>query len=539
LQCEDSAICKPFNFQGVSVTLSSIDLVIVGVYLVAVLWLGLKLSKKDASKDSDFFVAGRSLGWFAIGASLFASNISSEHLIGLSADGFRTGLAVGNYEWGAVIVLIILALVFVPFYVGTHIQTIPEFLEKRFGPGSRMYLSILTIVANVLVRISVALYAGGLVIEQMFGIPFWPAILILTVITATYTAVGGLKAVVLTDSIQTVILLAGTIILTAIALDKVGGWSGLQAGLDESMFSMVKPASDPEMPWHGLLLGVPILGIWYWCTDQVIVQRVLGAKNIAQAQYGALFAAFLKILPVFLLVLPGLCGRVLFPEIEAKNVFPVLVQNLLPVGAKGLVAAALIAALMSSIDSTLNSTSTLFALDIFKRFKPEASDKTLLKVGRITTFVVVVFGILWVVVVAKAGSLFQYLQQVQAALSPPIAASFLIGVFWTRANHKGVMTALVTGLIMGISFVVAGVFIEGFMPFLISAAITFAVSVVILVVVSLLTEPPKQSQIDGLTWPFAKSLLEGEPSYQRAKKPVMIMASVLIVAMISLWISFA
>src|SRR3989338_2335720 len=332
-------------------TLTGIDLIIVIAYFVVVLALGLYFSRTDQKGDSDFFVAGRKLGWFMIGASLFASNISSEHLIGLSADGFRTGLAVGNYEWGACLILLILAVVFVPFYVGSKIQTMPEFLEKRYGVGARIYLSFITIVANVLVRISVALYAGAIVMQQMFGLGFWTSIFILAGTTVLYTAAGGLKAVVYTDSIQAIILLIGTAALSFLALDRVGGWTELKAGLDASMFDMVRPASDPEMPWVGLVLGVPVLGIWYWCTDQVIVQRVLGARSIHQARMGSIFAAFLKILPVFLFVLPGLCARVLFPEIEAKAVFPTLVNELLPVGVTGLVAGAFLAALVSSFDS--------------------------------------------------------------------------------------------------------------------------------------------------------------------------------------------
>ncbi|MCB0357071.1 MAG: sodium/solute symporter, partial [Bdellovibrionales bacterium] len=286
-------------------TLSAIDYSIIAVYLLSTLLLGLWISFREghsAQESEEYFVASRSLGWFAIGASLFASNISSEHLIGLAADGFRTGLAVGNYEWGACLILILLGAVFVPFYVGAKIKTMPEFLARRYGESAKIYLSVVTIAANILVRISVALYAGGLVIEKMFGLNMWLAIVILSLVTVVYTALGGLKAVVYTDSLQAIILLLGTCLLSYIALDKVGGWQQLQAQLDSQMFKMIKPASDPEMPWTGLLMGVPVLGIWYWCTDQVIVQRVLGAKNIHQARMGTLFAATLKILPVFLFV---------------------------------------------------------------------------------------------------------------------------------------------------------------------------------------------------------------------------------------------
>lgn len=516
-----------------ALTLHWLDLLIIGVYFVGVLSLGMWLARRDANASEDeYFVAGRSFGWFAIGASLFASNISSEHLIGLSADGFRSGLAVGNYEWGAAIVLVILATVFVPFYVGSRVRTMPEFLERRFGAGARIYLSLVTILANVLVRISVALYAGSVVMQELFGIGMWTAIVVLAVTTVFYTAAGGLKAVVYTDAVQAVVLLGGTIALTWIALSRVGGWEGLVASVEPEAFDMIRPADDPEMPWPGLLLGIPVLGVWYWCTDQVIVQRVLGAKDVQNARMGAVFAAFLKILPVFLFVLPGLCGRVLFPELtDAEAVFPTMLRELLPVGVTGLVAAGLIAALMSSIDSTLNSTGTLVSLDFYERYRPGATQKQVVAVGRITTVAVMLFGMAWVLVVERAESLFQYLQQVNAAISPPIAAAFLIGVFWRRANHTGVMAALLGGLGVGILLMVFEPF-----PFLISAAVTFAISVLLLVGGSLTTAPPRPEQVEGLTWGSAKQVLSGLSDAQR--RHFRVLATALVVIMIGLWTAF-
>ncbi|MFH1725794.1 MAG: sodium:solute symporter [Elusimicrobiota bacterium] len=516
-----------------SLSLHWIDLSIIGVYFVVVLGMGLWLARQEKGSASDFFVAGRKLGWLVVGASLFASNISSEHLIGLSADGFRSGLAVGNYEWGACVVLVILATVFVPFYIGSRIQTMPEFLERRFGRGARVYLSLVTIAANVLVRISVALYAGALVMQEMFGLGIWTSIAILALTTVLYTAAGGLKAVVYTDAVQAAVLLAGTAFLSAIALHKVGGWSGLTAALDPEMFDMVRPASDPEMPWPGLLLGVPILGIWYWCTDQVIVQRVLGSRDVHNARMGALFAAFLKILPVFLFVLPGLCGRVLFPEIESKTVFPVMVRELLPVGVTGLVAAALIAALMSSIDSTLNSTGTLVSLDFYQPRRPDATQAELVRVGRITTVVVMVFGVLWVLVVRRAESIFQYLQQVQAAISPPIAASFLLGVFWPRANHAGVLSSLLGGLCVGL-----GLLAWEPLPFLMAAGVTFAFSIIVLVAVSLATEPPKPEQVEGLCWKGIRPLLE-KATTSRQRLLFRVLVAAILACMAVLWLRFS
>lgn len=478
-----------------TIQLATIDYLILFTYFVVVLAVGWWISHHDKHMSADgFFVGGRQVGWFAIGASLFASNISSEHLIGLSADGFRTGLAVGNYEWGACVVLVLLAFLFVPFYISSGIRTLPEFLEKRFGLAARMYLSGMTLVMCVLVRLSVALYAGALVLQEFFGVPFWGAVLVLAITTVVYTAMGGLRAVIYTDVVQTVILLIGTAALTVIALTKVGGWSSLTAQLDASFFEMVRPASDKEMPWPGLLLGVPVLGIWYWCTDQVIVQRVLAAKSVTEARRGALFAAALKILPVFLFVLPGLCARVLYPEIDSKSAFPMLIAQLLPAGLTGLVAAALIAALMSSIDSTLNSAGALFSLDFYERFRPSASPEELVRVGRITTVVVSVFGIAWVSVVASAESLFQYLQQVNAAISPPIAATFLLGVLSRRVNHTGVMVGLVSGLVIGL-----GLLAFSDINFLIGAGINFGICVLIIVAASLLSEVPARAKVEGLT----------------------------------------
>ncbi len=519
-----------------SIQLHPLDLTIIGVYFVVVLGIGLWLAKRSQREGGDedsYFVAGRSLGWITIGASLFASNISSEHLIGLAADGFRAGLPVGNYEWGACVVLVLLALVFVPFYVGAKVRTMPEFLERRFGLGARMYLSVLTLVANVLVRISVALFAGAVVMEQLFGIGLWTAIAILAITTVVYTAAGGLAAVVYTDTIQAVILLFGTGALSFIALSEVGGWEALQAATNPEDFDMVRPADDPEMPWPGLVLGVPILGIWYWCTDQVIVQRVLGARDIHNARMGAMLAAFLKITPVFLFVLPGLCGRVLFPEAEPTAIFPKLLTELLPIGVTGLVSAALIAALMSSIDSTLNSTATLVCIDFYQRFRPEAAAEQVVRVGRWTTVVVMGFGIGWVLVVQRAESLFQYLQGVNAAISPPIAVAFLVGIFWRRANHAGVMSALLVGLGTGIALMIAEPF-----PFLISAAVTFAISGAVLVAVSLATPPPAPEQIENLTWHDVRAVLD-KGTTPRQRRAFRLLAATIVVVMVGLWWVFS
>ena len=337
---------------------------------------------------------------------------------------------------------------------------------------------------------------------------------------------------VYTDALQALVLLIGTGILTGVALGEVGGMAGLRESLDPHMLDMIRPADDPEMPWTGLVFGVPVLGIWYWCTDQVIVQRVLGAKDIHSARVGTLFAAVLKIFPVFLFVLPGLCARVLFPDIEPIAAFPTLITELMPIGLRGLVCAGLIAALMSSLDSTINSTGTLVSLDFYEHLRPQATQAQVIWVGRVTTVVVMVFGMLWVLVVERAESTFQYLQQVNAALSPPIAAAFLAGVFFKRAHHTGVMAALLGGFTLGVGLLVLDV-----IPFLISAGVTFVASLAILVVVSLLTTPAEDRSV-GLTWFDSKRAPETRVTATE-RQSFFLAAFVIAFVMFCLWVAFA
>ncbi len=528
----------------VHIALHPIDIAVIVAYFVFVIAVALIVSRRQKKNDADsYFVAGRSLGWLAIGGSLFATNISSEHLVGLAADGWRTGLGVGNYEWGATIPLTILATFFVPFYIGSKIRTMPEFLERRFGAGARTYLSVLTLVANVLVRMSPGLFAGSIVLNQLFGIDMWVSALALAGITVLYTAKGGLLAVAYTDLLQGVILILGTALLTFLALSRVGGWAGLEAGLDAQMFQMVKPASDSEMPWTGLVLGVPVLGIWYWCTDQTIVQRVLGGKSVHDARMGALFAGFLKILPVFLFIVPGLCARILYPDLQdANHAFPKLIADILPVGAVGLVSAALMAALMGSLSGTLNSTATLVALDFYQKKNPDAAQEKLVWVGRVATVLFMVLGLAWMVVIANAKSLFQYLQAVNAAISPPIAASFLIGVIWRRANLRGAMTALIGGLVIGLGFMGYNAWLahnnQPEMPFLINAAITFAASIVLLVGASLTAPAPKPEQVENLTWASVTNVLAATTT-PRERRTFRLVVGTLFVIMVALWTRFS
>src|SRR6202140_2514698 len=351
--------------------LATIDLVIVGVYFAIVFGIGMYFARKERTSE-DYFLAGRDIGWFFIGASLFVSNISTEHFIGLSGTGASSGLAVGHFEWLACLILLILGWVFVPFYLRSNVFTMPEFLERRFSRGSAIYLASISIIAYVLTKISVHLWAAAIVLKGVVGWSPLQAAVILVVVTGIYTVAGGLSAVIYTEVVQTLVLLTGAIALTLIGMHQVGGFAGLRAAVPASYFHMVKPMSDPDFPWTGIFFGAPILGIWYWCTDQVIVQRVLSARDEGHAKAGTIFAGFLKVLPVFLLVLPGLICYALYPQLftavdgkvtNGDIAFPTLVINLLPTGLVGLLIAALLAALMGAMSSVFNSASTMVTLD--------------------------------------------------------------------------------------------------------------------------------------------------------------------------------
>ncbi|MGH8187432.1 MAG: sodium:solute symporter family transporter, partial [Steroidobacteraceae bacterium] len=374
--------------------LTGLDIGIIALYFVIIFGIGVYFARKGRS-SVDYFLAGRNVGWFAIGASLFVSNISTEHFIGLAGSGATSGLAVGHFEWLACLILLILGWVFVPFYLRSNVFTMPEFLERRFNRSCSVYLASISILAYIFTKISVHLYAAAIVLERVVGWDPMTAAVVLVIATGVYTIVGGLAAVIYTELMQTLVLLAGAIVLTVIGLAEVGGFDGLRAALPEHYFSMMKPADHAEFPWTGIFLGAPILGIWYWCTDQVIVQRVLSARDEGHAKAGTIFAGFLKITPVFVLVLPGLIAFALYPQLfnvnEAGTVtngdiaYPTLIVNLLPSGLVGLMVAALLAALMGGMASVFNSASTLVTLDFYKRVRPTASEKQLVFVGRIAT----------------------------------------------------------------------------------------------------------------------------------------------------------
>ena len=432
-------------------SLTTLDFIIVVVYFIFVLSIGFYFRKRGKS-SAEYFLAGRKVGWFAIGASLFATNISSEHFLGLAGTGSKSGLAVGHFEWLAILILLLLGWVFAPFYLRSGVFTMPEFLERRYGKSSRYYLSIVSIAAYVLTKISISLYAGGILLNAVVGWDMYTSAVVIVIATGIYTILGGLAAVIYTDLVQMFILIGGSIVLTVLGLNQAGGWDSVVSSTPAEFWSMFKPMSDPDFPWTGIIFGAPIIGLWYWCTDQYIVQRVLSAKNLDHARSGTIFAGYLKILPVFILVLPGIIAYSLSNgEVTGDRAYAWMVTTLLPPGLKGIVVAGLLAALMSSLSAMFNSTSTLLTIDIFKRWKPDSDDATTVRFGRIATGAMVLLGLLWIPFIGLLSDerMYVYLQSVQAYVSPPIAAVFLFGVLWKRVNSKGAIASLLSGLVLG------------------------------------------------------------------------------------------
>ena len=530
-----------------------IDIIILVAYFAVVFGIGAYFFQR-AKTSKSYFLADRSVGWIAVGASLFASNISSEHFIGLAGSGASSGLAVGSFEWLAVFMSMILAWVFVPFYLRSGVYTMPEFLERRYGPACRWYLTTVSVIAYVVTKISVSLYAGALVLQAVLGWDFYTSATVMVVTTGIYTVFGGLAAVIYTELLQAVVLLLGAATLTIIGLGEVGGMAGLRAALPADYFHMIKPSSDAAFPWTGIFFGAPILGIWYWCTDQMIVQRVLGAKNEAHARGGALLCGFLKILPVFVLVLPGLIARALYPDINGDAAYPTLVIRLLPTGLVGFMVAALMAALMSSLAATFNSASTLVTFDVYKKLKPGATEKQLVGVGRMVTVVMVGLSMAWVPFIKYLSSeVYIYLQSVQAYISPPIAAVFLVGVFWPRANRSGAIASLVVGAVLGAarflfelnrgSALVSGSPVLSWLVavnFLHFAVLLFAVSLVVLVGVSLVTAPESMAKLRGLTFATLDEDYRPAAGAARSMFTMQVVATVaLALFTIGLWVHFA
>ncbi len=492
----------------------ALDWVILGLYFAVLFGIAWWVLLQKQNTASDYFLAGRHVGWFVIGASIFASNIGSEHVVGLAGTAAKSGLVMGHYELHSWLVLM-LGWVFVPFYMRSFVYTMPEFLERRYNATSRWFLSLISLISYILTKVSVTVYAGAVVFQVLMGIDFWTGALIIVIITGIYTVAGGLRAVVYTESMQAIVLILGSVTVTVFGLIKIGGWGPLTQIAGAGHFNMFLPASDPEFPWTGMVFAPPIIGLWYWCTDQYIVQRTLAARDETQARRGTILAAYFKILPLFIFMIPGIIayalsksGRLDLPE--SDQAFPIMVRQLLPAGMRGLVAGGLLAALMSSLAAVFNSCSTLFTMDIYKKLRPDASERMLVHIGRIATGVVVVLGILWIPVMKLiSGELYHYLQSVQAYIAPPIAAVFLLGVFWKRINGAGALTALIGGFMVGMARLFAEVFRDSIsgplhtfatINFLHFAIFLFLGCITAMIIVSLFTPAPSYERINGLTY---------------------------------------
>ena len=533
--------------------LQTLDWFTLGLYFAALIGVAIWVVRQKNNNTEDYFLAGRNVGWFVIGASIFASNIGSEHVVGLAGTGAEAGMPMAHYELHAWIVLL-LGWLFLPFYMRSGAFTMPEFLEKRFDSRSRWFLSIFSIIGYVLTKVSVTIYAGGIVVSELMGISFMTGAILTVVITGCYTVLGGMRAVVYTEALQTIVLIAGALIITIMGMNAVGGWAELKSTVGSEHFNMWRPPSDPDYPWTGMLFGGTIVGIWYWCTDQYIVQRTLSAADIKIGRRGAIFGAYLKLLPIFIFLVPGMIAFALkqkgMLDYEKSNeVFPVLVQYLLPTGLKGLVAGGLMAALMSSLASVFNSSSTLFTVDIFKKMYPKTPEKKLVNIGRWATAVVVILGMLWIPIMEKIGGgvLYNYLQSVQAYIAPPITCVFLLGILWKRVNAQGAIATLFFGLIMATIRIISeliyldedGNLIEGAtgifadyadINFAHVAIYLFIACLIVCSVVSKLTPAPSEKQIDGLT--FGTLSAEQKAAAKNSYNIWDIVASVLLILVV-------
>jgi SSS family solute:Na+ symporter len=497
---------------------ATLDWFVIGFYFLLIAGLAIWVMTRKQETSEDYFLAGRNMGWFVVGASIFASNIGSEHVVGLAGAGAGGKIPMLIYELHAWLV-ITLGWVFLPFYLRSGVFTTPEFLERRFNANTRWFLSIFSLLAYVLTKVSVTVYAGGIVIAQLLGIDFWFGALITVVLTGAYTVLGGMRAVVYTEALQTVVLVLGAGTLTAVGLMEVGGWEGLKSSLEPGYLNMWRPASDPDFPWPSLVISSTIVGIWYWCTDQYIVQRVLAAKNIQQGRRGTIFGGLLKLLPVFLFLIPGVIALALKNRGELSwdspdQAFAALLMNKMPAGLRGLVAAGLLAALMSSLASVFNSCSTLFTVDVYKKLRPNTPDKKLIGIGRWATVIVVILGILWIPIMQNiSGVLYEYLQSVQSYIAPPITAVFILGIFSKRINASGALGTLIMGLVVGVIRIclelAAGaemldhsgiLYLIATVNFLTFAAWFFLACVIFCVAVSLATPAPSAEKIQGLTY---------------------------------------
>ena len=497
-------------------TLELLDWISIIIYFAILAGIAVWVIRNKKENTEDYFLAGRNVGWFVVGASIFASNIGSEHVVGLAGAGASDKLPLLIYEVHAWIVLI-LGWVFLPFYQRAGVFTMPEFLEKRFDSRMRWILSVFSIIAYVLTKISVTIYAGGVVVSALLGIDFWTGAIATVILTGLYTVLGGMRAVVYTETLQAMVLVVGAGVLTYIGLDRVGGWESMKATVTPEYLNMWRPATDPDFPWPSLFVSSTIVGIWYWCTDQYIVQRTLTAKNIKEGRRGTIFGALMKLLPVFLFLIPGVIALTLKMRGEldwnsADEAFPVLMSNLLPTGLRWLVAAGLLAALMSSLASVFNSVSTLFTVDIYKKLRPKTPEKKLVRTGQIATMVVVFIGILWIPIMSNiSGVLYEYLQSVQTYIAPPIAAVFLMGILHKRINAQGAYVTLILGFVIGFGRIFleilsdslpSGSFLHfiGTVNYLSFGAWFFVFCIVTIIGVSLATAHPPEEKVLNLTF---------------------------------------
>jgi solute:Na+ symporter, SSS family len=523
-----------------TLTLPPLDIAIILLYLGGILTIGLLSVRRVKITGNVFFLAGRSLSWPFVGAALFASNISTIHLVGLTASGYNEGLVWGNFEWMASYTLILLSLVFAPFYFRTRIATLPEFLERRYSPASRSFLAFMAIVAAVFIHIGISLYAGAAVFQRFFGINVVASIVIISTVVGIYTVLGGLRAVVITETVNTAILIVGALLILVFSLAALPGHgihslSDLGNATKPGQLSMLHTHDSAGLSWYAVLLGYPVLGVWYWCTDQTIVQRVLGARSREDAQLGPLFAGFLKILPVFLLVLPGVIAYVLFHNLigsASNQTLPVLIEQLIPTGVRGVITAAVLAALMSAVAAALNSIGTLVAVDIVARLRPSTSDRVQVRVGRISSVVVMLLAMAWSTQGGRYSSIFEAINAIAADLAPPITAVFLWGVLWRRGTKQASLGTLIFGFALGVVAFVLDLPVFGTekiithrwgIPFMMQAWWMFCLCTIVYVVITQLTPPPAPESVDGLTWSHPLAVLTQE-SFKGLRDPRLIAA---------------
>ena len=533
---------------------TTFDIIIILIYLTITLGIGLYYSRKNDKSTTDYFLAGRDIGWFAVGISIFATNISSEHFIGLAGSGAARGLAVGQFELMAIFILFILGWFIAPLYIKSGVVTVPEFLGKRFNEASRKFFTYLSIIIYIFTKISITLFAGGILFYKIFGLNIYSSAVVIVLITGLYSMVGGAKSVIKTSVFQGIVLIAGAVLLSLFGLIEVGGFSGLQEKLPADYFSMFKSISDPDFPWTGILFGAPIIAFWYWCTDQYIVQRVLSAKSINDARRGSLFAALLKVLPIFILVLPGLIAAALFRDIKTDEAYPLLLlSEFIPTGIKGLVLAGLLAAIMSSLSSVFNITATLFTNDLYKPKHPAASERELVLIGRLSTTVIIFMAILCVPLVKIIDNeIYLYLQSVQAYVSPPIAAIFIFGLLSKRITAKAALWTLIIGETIGLSRLVLEMLVKsGYLSnnflavfleinFLHLAIILFVVSSTILWTISLLQKNQVNEDAENYTLNLKFNLKEvltftGSTGTNRNYRTNFLISAFIVVIIIGLW----